>query len=223
MTRFGALAQRVRQRTSRRHDERYRRNTIGPSASLGEAVLGGACHISEHVQMMGNVTVGAYSTLGTGTIVHGGSVTIGRYCQLGPYSAIYALNHFYQGVTCYNNRRLFGGELKALAGHEPVVLGHDVWVGHGAIVLPGATIGTGAIIGAGAVVTGDVCAYGVVVGNPARLIKKRFDDELIGWLLRWEWWQRSPGELSPHKDFFRRALSDDRGAALAYLQKAVLT
>lgn len=58
-----------------------------------------------------------------------------------------------------------------------VVVGDDVWIGHGAIILSGVTIGRGAVIAAGAVVTKDVVPYAVIGGNPARLLKMRFNSE----------------------------------------------
>jgi acetyltransferase-like isoleucine patch superfamily enzyme len=69
-----------------------------------------------------------------------------------------------------------------------VVIGNDVWIGYRAIILSGVTIGDGAVIGAGAVVTKDVEPYAIVAGNPARLIRKRFDDETIRRLLEIKWW-----------------------------------
>jgi len=69
-----------------------------------------------------------------------------------------------------------------------VVVGHDVWIGHSAIVLPGVTIGNGAVVGAGAVVTKDVPPYAIVAGNPARLVRYRFSDELIARLSATQWW-----------------------------------
>jgi len=71
---------------------------------------------------------------------------------------------------------------------SPVTLGHDVWIGHGAVVLPGVTVGTGAAVGAGAIVTKDVPEFAVVVGNPARVLRKRFSDAVIADLLRIAWW-----------------------------------
>ncbi len=69
-----------------------------------------------------------------------------------------------------------------------VVIGNDVWIGHGATILSGVTIGHGAVIGACAVVTKDVPPYGIVVGTPARLVRKRFSDENIAILLNLRWW-----------------------------------
>lgn len=71
---------------------------------------------------------------------------------------------------------------------ENVVIGNDVWIGYGATIMPGVKIGHGAIIGAKAVVTNDVEPYSIVAGNPARLIKKRLDEETINRLLQIRWW-----------------------------------
>lgn len=60
-----------------------------------------------------------------------------------------------------------------------ILVGDDVWIGHGAIILSGVTIGTGSIVGAGAVVTRDIPNYGIVVGNPAHLVKMRFTLEQV--------------------------------------------
>ena len=71
---------------------------------------------------------------------------------------------------------------------KPVVIGNDVWIGHSAIILPGVVIGDGAVVGAGAVVTKSVAPYGVVVGNPARLVHYRFEEELCKRLHETQWW-----------------------------------
>lgn len=69
-----------------------------------------------------------------------------------------------------------------------ISIGNDVWIGHSVIVMQGVTIGNGAVVGAGAVVTRAVPDYGIVAGNPARLIRYRFDDETIRRLLATAWW-----------------------------------
>ena len=72
---------------------------------------------------------------------------------------------------------------------DAVEIGHDVWIGHGATVVAGVKIATGAVVGAGAVVTHDVAPYEIVVGVPARPIRKRFGDEIITLLLEVAWWE----------------------------------
>lgn len=67
-------------------------------------------------------------------------------------------------------------------------IGHDTWIGHGAIIMPEVKIGNGAIIGSAAVVTKDVEPYSIVVGNPARKIKYRFNKDTIEKLQKIRWW-----------------------------------
>lgn len=76
-----------------------------------------------------------------------------------------------------------------------VVIGDDVWIGRSAIVLPGVQVATGAVIGAGAVVTRNVPAYSIVAGNPARLIRYRFEEGVIRRLLSTRWWDLPDDEL----------------------------
>jgi acetyltransferase-like isoleucine patch superfamily enzyme len=83
---------------------------------------------------------------------------------------------------------------KKFSNHAPGVpkmttVGHDVWIGHSAIILSGVTIGDGSIVGAGSVVTKDVPPYAVVAGNPAKLVRSRFDEETKGLLLKMRWWE----------------------------------
>lgn len=68
------------------------------------------------------------------------------------------------------------------------VIGNDVWIGQNVTVMPGVHVGNGAIIGANSVVARDIPAYHVAVGNPCRIIKKRFEDELIEYLEKLQWW-----------------------------------
>ena len=76
------------------------------------------------------------------------------------------------------------------------VIGNDVWIGQNAVILPGVHIGDGAIIGANSVVGSDVDSYSIVAGNPANLLRSRFDDELIELLLIFKWWDRSIEEIN---------------------------
>jgi acetyltransferase-like isoleucine patch superfamily enzyme len=78
---------------------------------------------------------------------------------------------------------------------KPIEIGHDVWIGHGAYIKPGVKIGNGAIVAAHAVVTRDVPPYAVVAGNPARVKKMRFDENVIEALERLQWWQYALWDL----------------------------
>lgn len=78
------------------------------------------------------------------------------------------------------------------------VIGNDVWIGYNAIIMPGVNVGDGAIIASGSVVTKDVEAYSVVGGNPAKLIRKRFDDETIAKLVKLAWWDWPCDKITAH-------------------------
>lgn len=85
---------------------------------------------------------------------------------------------------------------------DNIQIGNDVWIGHSAIVLAGVTVGDGAVIGAGSVVTKDVPSYAIVAGNPARLIRYRFDEITILQLEKIQWWNFSDEYLSEIGDCF---------------------
>jgi virginiamycin A acetyltransferase len=68
-------------------------------------------------------------------------------------------------------------------------IGNDVWIGHGAVIMPGITIGDGAIIATASVVTKDVPPYAIVGGNPATVLRFRFDEATIARLLALRWWE----------------------------------
>ena len=75
------------------------------------------------------------------------------------------------------------------------VIGNDVWIGQNVTVMPGIHIGDGAIIGTNSVVAKDIPPYSIAVGNPCRVVRKRFDDELIELLLKLRWWDKSIEEI----------------------------
>jgi chloramphenicol O-acetyltransferase type B len=82
----------------------------------------------------------------------------------------------------------FEGALNGYRAAGDTVVGNDVWIGSEAIVMPGISIGDGAVIGTRAVVTRDVAPYTIVGGNPASVIRPRFEKDLIAHLLKLRWW-----------------------------------
>lgn len=136
-------------------------------------------------------------------------IVIGNYCSIAENVQVFGYDHPTDGLstspfTYSPDLPLFGLGPQALGGFSrrpphaarpPPVLGHDVWVGRAAILRTGITIGHGAVIGAGAVVTRDVPPYAVVAGNPARVLRYRFDDTTIEALLATRWWTHDFGLL----------------------------
>lgn len=86
---------------------------------------------------------------------------------------------------------------------ERTVIGHDVWIGEKALIKQGVTIGVGAVVGMGSVVTKDVEPYSIVGGCPAKVIRKRFDEETIKKLLEIKWWNWNDEQLTNYADLFK--------------------
>jgi virginiamycin A acetyltransferase len=126
--------------------------------------------------------------------VYGDRLIVGKFCQIaaGVEFIMNGANHQMSGASTFPFYIVgWTGDVPPMAV-MPVkgdtVIGNDVWIGERATILPGVQIGDGAIIGARAVVGSDVPAYTIVAGNPARAIRRRFDDELIGLLEHLRWW-----------------------------------
>ena len=123
--------------------------------------------------------------------------TIGAFCSFAPNITITGSNHPLKYVTthpfiyCKDFGRFIDRDNFALQDKKKngkVTIGNDVWIGQNAVILPSVSIGNGAIVGAGAIVTKDVPDYAVVGGNPAKVIRYRFDEERIRTLNRMQWW-----------------------------------
>ena len=181
-----------------------------PGVRLGERVniryaqlsAAGANSIDEGSKVSGKISLGYATTIGRYAELVGGTISIGSYCSLAPHVAVYALNHPMNHLTTYIGQGLWKGELKKHQTPQSVKIGSDVWLGHGAIVLAGVEIGDGAVIGAGAVVSRNIPAFTVAVGNPARVVKRRFNESVSSLLLELRWWEQAPDQLREMEELF---------------------
>lgn len=132
----------------------------------------------------------------------GDKLIIGKFCQIaaGVEFVMNGSNHQMNAVSTFPFYTMEGWSMNAPAMKDlPIkgdtVIGNDVWIGQNAVILPGVHIGDGAIIGANSIVGSDVAPYTIVVGNPAKEVRKRFDDALIELMLKFQWWDKSIDEI----------------------------
>jgi len=153
----------------------------------------------------------------------GDKLIIGKFCQIakGVEFVMNGANHQMNSVSTFPFYIFEAWDEKPpplgdLSLKGDTVIGNDVWIGENAVILPGVRIGDGAIIGTRSVVARDVAPYTIVAGNPAKLIRKRFDDELIEMMLKLKWWDKSVEEIkklipllrNPNLDEVKKSLAD---------------
>jgi hypothetical protein len=184
--------------------------TIDPSARVKDSSLGAYTEVGARTILL-EVAMGDYSY-----VVNDSQITystIGKFCSIAAMTRINPGNHPMQRATqahfTYRSSAYFPGEADEAEFFEwrrqhHVHIGHDVWIGHGAIVLPGRNVGTGAVIAAGAIVTKDVPAYTIVGGNPARIIRRRFTENVAERLANLAWWNWDRGQLREALPDFRK-------------------
>ena len=135
--------------------------------------------------------LGDYSIVSNATYINDtdigkfNSIGYGNYIGLWEHNLVVTTHSFY----LYEGS---GGFVDGYQSYEKdkirTIIGNDVWTGANAVIVKGVKIGDGAIVGAGSVVTKDVPPYTVVIGNPARILRNRFNKEDISFLLKIKWW-----------------------------------
>ena len=170
-------------------------NSVGADTSLQYCRIGYASYISFNVKMS-YTNIGKYTCVGPDVRTIRGQHPI-SYVSVHP--AFYALKTV-PGISYVKNDKF--KEYRYVDSNYAVQIGNDVWIGEGVSIMEGITIGDGAIIAAGAVVVKDVEPYAVVGGVPARIIKYRFQSEIIEKLLKLQWWKREETWISEHAELF---------------------
>ncbi len=191
-----------------RNRQRFPQTTIAQTA-----IVDPQCRFGPHVviypgaEVMASA-VGRYSYVGhAAKVIH---CQIGSFCSIAPTAIVGGFLHPSQewvstSPVFFSTRRQCGvsfADRDRFQETAETVVGNDVWIGYRAIILPGVRVADGAIIGSGAVVTKDVESYAIVGGVPARVIKKRFSDQDIQWLLEARWWDWPPEALQAHWEHF---------------------
>jgi virginiamycin A acetyltransferase len=141
----------------------------------------------------------------------GDRLRIGKFCAIarGVKFIMNGANHQMDGISTYPFFIFGNGWEGARPGEGELpykgdtVIGNDVWIGFDALIMPGVRIGDGAIVAARSVVTSDVPAYAIVGGNPAKVVRPRFEAEHVRRLLALAWWDRPLDWVTRHLDLIR--------------------
>jgi len=148
--------------------------------------------------------LGKYFNLGLYSYI--ADTSVGRYCSIASRVSIGAFSHptdwlsvhefsFRDTTSIWGDSVLNDGRNYLQDSKIHTTIGNDVWVGDNVVILRGVNIGDGAIIGAASVITKDVPPYAIMVGNPSRVVKFRFNSEIIEELLALKWWDMDMAEL----------------------------
>lgn len=172
----------------------------------GDVRMGEGCRVYR-ANVSGNVTMGRFVTIWgpncyIGAHIHG--ITIGSFSSIARNVSVQEANHRFECLSTYHvQRNVFNKPLEQdLVSKGPIVIGNDVWIGANAVVLSGVQIGDGAIVGAGAVVTKNIPPYAIVGGNPARVLRYRFEPPMVEALLQLGWWNWPLEQIKLHPQLF---------------------
>ena len=173
-------------------------------------------------------TMGAHSYLMDNVVFE----SVGRYCSIADGVAVMGVRHPLESVTTSNvfyvarlqsaiwaRQDFLGAETplrapRTLQESLPVIE-NDVWIGNNVLLKRGITLHTGCVVGAGSIVTKDVSPYAIVAGNPARIIRMRFNEALVERLLASAWWDKHPkavmsGDLQDPERFLDQIAGAER-------------
>jgi acetyltransferase-like isoleucine patch superfamily enzyme len=185
-----------------------------PHVYFGHNVaVGKDCHFGANVRIyfnirLSSVEIGDYSYVGGGSYIQ--HAKIGKFCSIGPDVRIGLGVHPLDHVSTYPGFYSTNASGSVPFTKDTIVeenvricIGNDVWIGAKTLIMDGVSIGHGAVIGAGSVVTKNVAPYTVVAGVPARELRKRFDEDMVAFLLEFAWWDKDEAFLRTHAASFR--------------------
>ena len=172
-------------------------NYIGRWSSTKNTKIGFASYIGSKTKL-NNVKIGRYCSIGSNISIIDGKHPTDTFASTHP--AFYAVNNASQ--LKYVTKNKFQEFSFTDENGTVVEIGNDVWVGNDVRIIGGVKIGDGAVIGSCALVTKDVEPYSIVGGVPAKVIKKRFSDDIISKLLETKWWNKDAEWISSNAEIF---------------------
>jgi virginiamycin A acetyltransferase len=203
---------------------------VGAFSCIRNSSLSGHVKVGDHSAVvesfiLGKVQIGRYTSFNGPNSdivakIHG--VTIGNFCSIARSCTIQEFNHKTDRCTSYyivrnlieaaDRQECFwnGSEDNDIESRGPIAIGNDVWIGAQTVILSGVTIGSGAVIAANSTVTHDIPPYAIAGGTPAKVIRYRFDPELITALLQLEWWLWDDEQIRRNRELFEGTMTIDK-------------
>lgn len=173
------------------------KNFIGKRTVLKNTEVGYGSYLNNDCDMTDTV-IGKYTSVGTNVRTVLGSHPIDGHAALHPaFYSVGAMGYSYTAENTYEEYKYIDEDRKI-----QVEIGNDVWIGDDVRILGGNKIADGCVIGTGSIVTKDTVPYGIYAGVPAKLIKKRFDDDKIAALLEMKWWDKGEVFIKEHIEKF---------------------
>ncbi|MGO4961220.1 CatB-related O-acetyltransferase [Jeotgalibaca porci] len=134
---------------------------------------------------------------------------IGNYCSIGPECTfLLSGEHRYDSLSTYPFQTKYCNVPYEAISRGPIILEDDVWIGFGTVVLSGVCIGKGAVVAAGSVVTKDVPPYAIVAGVPAKVIKYRFDQDIITKISKIDFGRITKEFAENNSELFKKSISE---------------
>lgn len=171
----------------------YEYASIGDETSIISSIISSKCEIGRR-NILINSSIGFASYTADNTAIR--NTEIGKYCSISWNVSIGGAQHPMESPSTFDSyryRKIFGTDIVIDDYTDNLSkirtsIGNDCWIGNGAIINGGLKLGHGCVIGCGSIVTHDVPDYAIVVGQPARILRFRFDEDIIECLLKTEWW-----------------------------------
>ncbi len=159
----------------------------------------------------GKVFIGDYTIINGPCLLaahKGARIEIGKWCAIAYNLRVRATNHVITRANLQqgHSQRFGFSDVHGISRGD-IVIGNASWLGDNVTLLPGSGVGDGAIVGAGSVVTKPIPPFAIAVGNPARVIRYRFSEEMIAWLQELQWWEWDLDRMGRNREFFELDLT----------------
>lgn len=188
------------------------KNFFNPAVKLF-AIIDQKSKINRKAKII-NSKIDKYSIVGVKTIVC--YADVGKFCSIAGSSVIGLGSHPTDIISTspifyskHNGTGYSWVKSDTYSEFKKVIIGNDVWIGARVLIMGGVKIGDGAIIAAGSIVTKDVPPYAIVGGVPAKIIRYRFDEEIISLLKEIEWWIKDESFLKDNIELFQNKINKE--------------